>query len=353
MKKCLYIIFPLILLIVSCNDTIIIENTPENTFNTFWSIMDERYVYFEEKKLNWDSIYTIYSIKAKDLKNDAELKLMLQEILDTWNDDHVGITIREDETLIRSTKKRPYALTNYFDPINKYNFMNYEVKTDLFNTIENRTKRYGYIFFGDLTKKISTDLIKNALENLRYDNGLIVDLRRLGGGSLECIFGVAELFYKGEKVLFYKQPKINKGRNDFGKFEPVSHKGIGIIPESTPIIILTGGLQFSAGNLLGFILNDLPNTISVGTTTNGGGSPSFSVRLPNGWLLNYSAIKMFSLSGQNMEYGLKPDVFNSFTPSPFDLSKRDEHIAIALALLDSINGYEKVDYLDMYQGEIN
>ncbi|HRZ98589.1 MAG TPA: S41 family peptidase, partial [Paludibacter sp.] len=323
--------------------------TTENTFNTFWSIMDERYVYFEEKKLNWDSIFTIYSNKAKQIKSEADLKIMLQEILDTWNDDHVSITINNNQKIILSSKQSIKSSTKYYAPINKYNFENYEVKNDLFYTFQNRERRYGYIHFGDLNEIIPVDLIKNSLENLLFDKGLIVDLRRCGGGYLSCTYRVSELFYTGEKILFYKQPKTNKGRNDFGKLEPVSHNGIGIIPETTPIILLTDSIQYSAGNLLAFILNDLPNTITVGTTTTGGGATVQYVRLPNGWLLAYPSIKLFSTTGQNMEYGLKPDVFNSFTPSTFDLSKRDEHIAIALELLDSINGYEKVDYLEMYQ----
>lgn len=349
--KC--VLFFLILLIVSCNDTIVIENTPENTFNTFWSIMDERYVYFEEKEINWDSIFTIYSNKAKQITSEAILKIMLQEILDTWNDDHVSIIINNNEKIVISKKQRIKSPITYYAPINKYNFENYEMKTDLFYTIQNRERRYGYINFGDLNEIIPIDIIKNALGNLRYDKGLIVDLRRCGGGYLSCTYRVSELFYKDEKILFYKQPKTNKGRNDFGKLQPVSHKGIGIIPETTPIILLTDSIQYSAGNLLAFILNELPNTISVGTTTTGGGSIVQYVRLPNGWLLTYPSIKLFSISGQNMEYGLKPDVINSFTPSTFDLSKRDEHIAIALELLDSINGYEKVDYLEMYQENTN
>jgi C-terminal processing protease CtpA/Prc len=335
----------------SCNN-IVIENTPENTFNAFWSIMDEHYIYFEEKKLNWDSIYTIYSSKAKQLRNEAELKSMLQQILDTWTDDHVWIRINDGGGIILSSKKITHSFTRYYPPVSKYNFNNYEIKTDLFYTFQNSDRRYGYINFDNLTEIISLDLIKNSLEYLRFDKGLIVDLRMCGGGSLDCVLRVSELFYRGEKKLFYKQPKINKGRNDFGKLQPVIHKGVGVIPESTPIILLTDSNQYSAGNLLAFILNDFPNTISVGTSTTGGGSSAHYVRLPNAWLLQYPAIKLFSISGFNMEFGLKPDVFKNFTPSTFDLSKRDEHIAVALGLLDSINGYEKHDYLDLYRDSI-
>ena len=85
--------------------------------------------------------------------------------------------------------------------------MLYEVitKTDLFYTIQNRERRYGYINFGDLNEIIPIDIIKNALGNLRYDKGLIVDLRRCGGGYLSCTYRVSELFYKDEKILFYNR----------------------------------------------------------------------------------------------------------------------------------------------------
>ena len=58
------------LTVSSCREDIVLKNTPENVFLAFWNTMNERYVYFKEKKIDWDSIYTIYYPKAVAAKDE-------------------------------------------------------------------------------------------------------------------------------------------------------------------------------------------------------------------------------------------------------------------------------------------
>jgi C-terminal processing protease CtpA/Prc len=318
----------------------------------FWTYMDEHYVYFDEKKLNWDSLYKVYSPRVKSLKNEDELDSVFQNILNQWSDYHVNIQTTKNSYITNSKLNHKY---NEQSPVvEKYNFENYKYKTNEFYVVQNRERPYAYMkietFEFSFYKELSL-----AMNQLSYDKGLIIDLRKCNGGNLENSVDFVSLFFNGEKTLFFKQPKTGKGKSDFGNLEPVKYIGLNIINAEIPLIVIADSSAYSAPNLCAFILGDFLNTTVVGTNTGGGGSPTFTVLLPNGWKLTYPYLKLFSVSGKNMEYGLYPDVYHNFISPRYSFNKRDDHIAIAMELLDSINningknGYNYFDYKNMYQ----
>jgi hypothetical protein len=334
----------------SCEDKIVEENSYENTFTSFWTIMDEHYVYFDEKKLNWDSIYIFYKPIAKTINNDNELASLFYKIINSWTDNHVSFFKTSGSWLCSEPIAKNKNWSQY-PPIKLYGFSDYIYKVGWFHTAEHIEKNYGYLNINSLNEGFPIKLLKEAISIylLRFYNGIIIDLRSCDGGYLSSVINVSNLFYSGNKILFYEQNKTGKGRNDFGKLKPFFGEGSGNIPEEIPMIVLIDSANYSAVNLLAFILNELPNSISVGTTTSGGGGPVKSVDLPNGWILNYPYLKFFSVNGENMEYGLHPDVFHYFYPPKDYNGEYDEHVAIALELLDSINDFERTNYLDMHK----
>ena len=338
--------------LISCEDDIVVEDSYENVFETFWKIMDEHYVYFNEKQLDWDSIYCVYSPRIDAITNDDELAQLLSGILNSWVDHHVVI-YPPDRDVIHNSNQLPFKFTFSYSLNGLYSFGDYEYKLPQFSTIENRDgdKQYAYLSIKTLAESIAPGVLEEALSHLYFGDGLIVDLRLCGGGFFSNVYRIATNFYDGERDLFYKQAKNGPGRNDFGSLEPIIRKGTGLIPDSVPVIVLIDSANFSASNVLAFILNDLPNTITLGTTTGGGGSPINNVYLPNGWLFTYSYLKLITVSGKDMELGLVPDIVHNFVLPKYFKGDRDEHIAIALELLDSINGFEKINYQDMYKDE--
>lgn len=348
--------FYILFLLTSCSDNIVEKNNVQSTFDTFWSYMDEHYVYFNEKKLNWDSLHLVYSSRIKSVKSNDELDSLFQAVLNQWIDYHVSIEKEQNTYICNFTPNHVYK--EQFPVVDKYNFENYKYKTNEFCTVQNRERPYAYIKINTFAISFYEELTK-ALNDLDYKKGLIIDLRMCAGGYLENVVDFVSLFFSGEKTLFYKQPKTGKGKNDFGKLEPFNYTGRNIVSFSIPLIVIADSSAYSSPNVCDFILGDFPNTTVVGTTTGGGGSPTRTVLLPNGWKLTYPYIRLFSVSGKNMEYGLFPNVYHDFTAPRYDLDKRDDHIAIALELLDSINdingkdGYNYFDYKNMYKDQYN
>ena len=74
MKK-IYLIFflLLLLLILSCKDLVVTEpesNLNVEDFEAAWKRINDVYPYLEFKKINWDSIYTVYRPRAENAKGD-------------------------------------------------------------------------------------------------------------------------------------------------------------------------------------------------------------------------------------------------------------------------------------------
>jgi hypothetical protein len=337
MKKLLILITVLLFTVSSCHDDIVLKNTPENVFLAFWNTMNERYVYFKEKKIDWDSIYTIYYPKALAAKDENELFGIMSEIVVQFKDSHLSLAKNSKEV----AGYLPDSFFYYLVPMmHDYGFMPYAKYYDqYFETFQHATKNYAYVSYSSFYFVQDLSFVISNLDSLNYRDGLILDIRNNSGGYVDEMFKIASLFYDGEKVLFYKTPKISKGKDDFSTLIPVKYTGKNTISSTVPIILLTGARTYSAGNLFAYIMKDLPNCITVGKRTSGGGSPFKSEYMPNGWVLNYPYIKNLSTKGVNMENGLEPDVFVNYN---FEKNSVDTHLIKALSILDSINSTKKI-----------
>ena len=76
----------------------------------------------------------------------------------------------------------------------------------------------------------------------------------------------------------------------------------------------------------------LPNVTLVGDRTGGGGGMPMSSQLPNGWIVRYSAVPSYDSHGNDIEFGIDPDVPAAITDADF-LRGRDTIIETARRLL--------------------
>jgi len=333
--KELSFLFILLTSFVSCNDNIVTENTPLNVFNAFWKTIDERYVYFEEKQVNWDSVYNKYNERVKVIKTDDELAEVLQEIINLFKDQHLGI-VRSSNVYIGYEQYNNLTYNYFplfmhdFNPIPKF----YNLNAIPF-IYEHDRKKYIYLRYDSFLYQNTVQLFQSKLDSLNYSEGIILDIRNNGGGFSYFALDLAAMFFLGERVAFTEKPKSGTEKNDFRQQTSVKYYGKNIIPSTIPIIILTSNRTYSAGNLFAFLMADLPNCIIIGDKTGGGGSSIKSVYLPNSWILYYPNSKKYSSTGLNMEYGLKPDyLYNNKSASD------STSLIMALNILDSINSFK-------------
>ena len=353
MKK-FYIIL-LTLSFISCRQDIITENTPENVFLSFWQIMNENYPFFEEKSIDWDSIYSVYYPRAKEAKDRYALYGIFSEIIPQFKDGHLAMHgyLSTDYSF---DINYPYwfygdtlsSFASAHNPITWDNLtmedLGYEEKkySENFKCYQHKKRSYAMISTYTMGKVIDNKEttaaeLTRCINLLDCKDGLIFDIMNNGGGN---VFDIVPLFFTGEKLLFYIQFKTGKGHNDFTEKIPQIVQGKGVVSETTPVIVLTGPNTFSAANVFAYITRDFPNVTLVGKKTGGGGGAIHCLMLPNSWILRAPFTKSFSIYDENMEYSLMPNVYvqkiNEHNNE--DVTNESDVIIKALEILDSING---------------
>ena len=83
-------------LFTSCVDEVEHEDTAQGNFEALWKIMDEHYCFFDYKDVNWNDIYNIYKVRARDGISREQLFEVLTDMLSELRDGHVNLSTAFD-----------------------------------------------------------------------------------------------------------------------------------------------------------------------------------------------------------------------------------------------------------------
>ena len=72
------------------------NNTPKDNFEALWQIIDEKYCLFDDKAVDWDSVYLDYSerfdtLKMVEYEDNYRLFDLMEEMLNELEDGHVNL----------------------------------------------------------------------------------------------------------------------------------------------------------------------------------------------------------------------------------------------------------------------
>lgn len=287
MKK----ILPFIV-IVLCGCTQI--EVEENPLLFFWEEMDKKYVYFEEKNINWDSIRDI-AVQYNYL-DTTELKLGFNAMIQPLKDRHVWV--------------------NNGNQVIKYSVINYNYEWfDLDHYSENNIFENKYIYISQLANEIVYIWLKSfmtyypdlekSLSTYNYNNGIIIDVRNNSGGAQTAFLDFASNFIDGEQIVLYQKSKNGHGHNDFTDYTPIKVEGSNSF-QGIETVVIADKPTYSAAHLFVAVMKSFTNSIIVGDTTGGGGAYSVLGILPNGWSYSISQQPVFDKNFHSLEPGIKP-----------------------------------------------
>ena len=330
-KSLIYLFFLPVFFFASCDD-IIIENTPENVFEVFWRTMNENYVFFEEKGIDWDSIHRIYAPKARRAKDDTDLLNIFRNILPLFRDGHLWIQRKDSQ--LRSIPLVSFAvISNDVDKLlaDGFEVVHSERELLILTHKERRVVYFKLNTFNYSGGRISTRHPERLLNNLDFANGLIIDLSNNMGGNLNFVYNFVSAFFTDRKKVLYTQEKTGRGRNDFGDKMPVYLQGRAYVPYDVPLVVLASSGTYSAGNVALYMLDDLRNITVIGRPTHGGGGAQQIVVLPNGWVFGFPSNRIFSPSGRLTEFRFEPDIYIDVSDRSNEF--RDAILGVALEYL--------------------
>lgn len=302
-KKITLLLFACFLLL-SCEKDIVNQDTSHiSNFETFWETMDKNYVFFNEKRVNWNDIYTTYAPKFEQAITDEQALALFQEIVTILNDRHVSIG-QNDKLAIYPIEHQ--TRIQFWRTYLNHKFENI-VLLEHFHLaqLSNNVMYIRMLPMPEPPKDIIH--IKNLIGQYDTSNGIIFDLRDCTGGRFEG-FEICDIFFTGEHTVLYNQFRNGANHNSFTKPYPVTIKGTGLVSSSTQLIVLTNINTYSLGNSIVSILKDLTNCIQVGEKSGGGAGGTIPVLLGSGWFFNYTICKTLKLSLELTEDGIDPDI---------------------------------------------
>lgn len=169
---------------------------------------------------------------------------------------------------------------------------------------------------GDVAKAI----IKLNKENIE---GLILDLRSNGGGSIEEAVDLAGIFIDFGPVIMYKMPDQT--------VSVVKDVNRGTIYNG-PLIVMVNGFSASASELLASSLQDHKRALIVGGRTHGKGTGQNILPLPgsNREFSKITTMKIYRINGKTFQHrGVIPDI--TLPDVTQSLGEREEDYEYALS----------------------
>lgn len=161
---------------------------------------------------------------------------------------------------------------------------------------------------GDPNYRSTTRDVRRILSELRAENvdGVVVDLRNNGGGSLQEAYELFGLFIRSGPVV---QIKSSGGRTDVrGDRDPD-------VDWSGPMAVLVNRLSASASEIFAGAVQDYGRGLVIGSQTFGKGTVQALLPINDGQL-KLTIAKFYRISGQSTQHqGVIPDI--TF-PSAFD-----------------------------------
>ncbi len=280
-------------------------NTNVNNFELLWSTLDRNYSFFEFKKINWDSIYSVYRPEINNNLSDRELFDKMSDMLNELRDGHVNLYSDFDESKNLEWYS-PYP-SNFSSTILERNYLGdnfVQISNFLLTVIDS----VGYIYSGSFSEKTRETDIDKIIDRLYGTKGIVFDIRNNSGGYSNTGEIIASRFADRKRLVSYTLYKSGPGHGDFSTPQPnyVLPKGDRQFTGKT--VVLTNRRTYSAANDFVLYMSAFPNVTVIGDTTGGGGGTPFDYELLNGWRFRFPRTMTITPDGFNVEHGVPPAI---------------------------------------------
>ena len=309
------------------------SNSARGNFEALWSIIDERYCFFDEAGkefgLNWNEVYERYRPMADTCSSNARLFDLLGDMLRELRDGHVNLS-----SIYGTSYYWDWQLgypANFSDTLQR-NYLGNDFRLTNGIKYKELADSIGYVYVESFAGSFGTDNLSVMLMNLRNTKGMILDIRNKGGGKLTSAEKLAGAFTDKRVHCGYIKHKTGKGHNDFSSPEELYLEPSKGAVWLRPVVLLTNRGVYSAANHFVILMRELPHVAVMGDRTGGGSGLPMNSTLPNGWNVRYSACPILDAQGRNTEFGIEPDIKAELTAEDWN-SGRDTMIESAKELI--------------------
>lgn len=324
-----------------------VKETPLNTnhrenFESLWNIINERYCYLDEKKINWDSIYTVYSGHLKGVKgDDFRFFKMLSVMLKELKDGHVNLISTFDVGRYNAWQGDPTEGYNYYMR-KKILGPNYLTSGGMRyvkgGTNIDENIKIGYIAYDSFSSSLGD--MKFIFSYMSDCHGIIIDVRGNGGGLVDNANRLVSYFIDRKELVGFYSYKTGPGRGNFSDLKPEyiePHKSLRWL--TRPVVVLQDRGCYSAANDFLSKVRVAKNVVRIGLPSGGGGGMPAVSELPNGWRVRYSAVKGYGRDTVSLERGIQPDIY--VANQIFDVQPNAPDLIMGRAIEYIIDAYKR------------
>jgi len=290
-------------------------DTPEGNFEQLWKIIDEQYCFLDYKKIDWDSIHTQYEKRISSNMTNEGLFEVLGDMLTELKDGHVNLYSANN--VARYWKWYEDYPENFSDSIQR-NYLSTDYKIASGIKYKILDDNIGYIYYESFSDGIGSGNLDEMLNYLAICDGLIIDVRNNGGGTITNATKLAERFTNEKVLTGYIRHKTGTGHNDFSDPYPIYLEPSNGIRWQKRVAVLTNRRSFSATNDFVNSMRILPLVTIIGDKTGGGSGLPFTSELPNGWNVRYSSSPHFDPDMNQIEWGIDPDIKVDISASDYN-----------------------------------
>lgn len=291
----------------------------QTNFDALWQILNDNYCYFEEKNIDWDSIYVVYNKRLNEQKYDnVQFFDFLTEMIRELKDGHTNLISSFDNG--RYTWSNPDGITSINYSLRaKYIGKNYRISRGMvydtiksINAPDDYPQDIGFIIYNNFMNSIGD--MKFLEFYFSKCKGVIIDLRDNGGGLVDNADLLLSYFLKKRTLVGYSKYKLSPARNDFSTPKPLyidPIKKTKSFWNSIPIVVLQDAGSYSATNDFLYKSFYEDNITTVGTKSGGGAGMPSVMELPNGWRIRFSTAASYDRNMISFENGTPPEVYVS------------------------------------------
>lgn len=325
-----------VLLLGSCREVESFRDDVYGNFDALWKIIDEHYCYLDEKGLDWQQIGQDYRAQLSPDMEPTEYFPIFGEMVNELKDGHVNLSASFNTTYYRKWWADYPQNFNLRCLEEHYLGFNWDMTAGCM--YKHIGEDVGYVRYASFSNTVNDTGLDYILYSLRDCKALILDIRDNSGGNLTNVETLVSRFIDKEITAGYIIHKTGPGHDDFSEPYEFRYKpNEDHVRWLRPVILLVNRTCFSAANNFVGIMRTLPNVLTVGSRTGGGGGLPFSDELPNGWLIRFSACPILDPNGESVENGVdpSPNCFVDCTPEEFAAGK-DNILDFALDIAGQI-----------------
>ncbi len=317
-----------------CHDIEEYSADPRGTFEQLWTILDEHYCFFEQKDIDWDDIHAKYAPQVSDKMSDEELFEVCSQMLAELRDGHTNLSAPFATSYYR--KWWSDYPQNYSARLVEEFYFNFNYRSVGGIDYGILPQNIGYMHYSSFSYGIGEGNLDSILAYCASCDGLIIDVRDNGGGSVSNVKTLVSRFITERLQAGTICHKDGPGHGDFSEpypfyFDPAPSNRI---MWGKPVVVLCNRSTFSAANNFVSVMKCLPGVTVVGSTTGGGSGMPFSSELTNGWGVRFSASPVRDPHGYLTEFGVEPTEGCEVNLDPNEaLAGRDTMLDFAVARL--------------------